>query len=74
MATITITLKPFEPMEADLNGFHGQGCSEIADLLAEMGETVERKQKREFYQVVVGDTARQQSGVRVGGQGQRRRR
>ena len=73
MATITITLKPFEPMEADLNGFHGQGCSEIADFLAEMGETVERKQKREFYQVHVGATSRQQGAVRVsGGQGRKR--
>ena len=59
-------------MEADLNGFHGQGCSEIADLLAEMGETVERKQKREFYQVHVGAAARQQGAVRVGGQGRTR--
>ena len=72
MATITITLKPFQPMEADLNGFRGQGCSEIADLLAEMGETVERKQKREFYQIVVGAAARQQGAVRVGDQGRKR--
>lgn len=76
MATVNITLTPFQPAEFDLDGFHGKGCSEIADLFARLGETVERSPKPESHQVRLNTAARQQqrSQTHVGGRPGPRRR
>jgi hypothetical protein len=54
---VNIEIKPFEPLDIDLEGFHGKGCSGIADLLAELGKAVEREQKPEYKQVRIGQKA-----------------
>jgi len=49
--TITIEVRPFEPVSVDLEGFQGQGCKGVADLFAKLGEETKRTTKPEFYGV-----------------------
>lgn len=73
MPDVIITIKPFQPLEVDLEGFHGKGCSDVADLFANLGNTVERKQKPEHSETAAGATVRQPARVQVGrGPGRRR--
>lgn len=49
--TVTVTIEAFQPLDIDLDGFQGKGCKSVADALAQVGETVERKQKPEFRRI-----------------------
>ena len=64
--TVTVTIEAFKPLDIDLEGFQGKGCKDIADALAAVGETVERKKKPEYKQVRIGKKAKA-GRTRIGG-------
>ena len=51
MREIEITINLDGSVEIDLDGFHGKGCSEIADefVKALSGDVIKREQKAEYY-------------------------
>lgn len=73
MPDVIITIKPFQPLGVDLEGFHGKGCSDIADLFANLGDTVERRQKPEHSEAAANAAVRQPARVQVGRGPSRRR-
>jgi hypothetical protein len=71
MPSITITLEPFQPAQFDLKGFEGKGCKDIADALAQMGETTHRHKKPEYNLVTVATSTHEdvstESRIQTGG-------
>lgn len=63
--TVNIEIRPFEPLDIDLEGFQGKGCADIADVLAALGETVQRDQKPEYRRV--GRRTQTGTRTRIGG-------
>ena len=66
MASIKVTLEPFQPAKFDLKGFEGKGCKDLADALAEMGETTHRHKKPEYNQVTVATSTHEDATVKRG--------
>lgn len=48
---IEFCIKPDGTVEIELEGFHGQGCAEVAsEMIKKLGKSSDKKRKPEYYQ------------------------